>query len=90
MSDPNRPSTPAVPPSATPADAAREQRLMTLEIQLAHQQRAWEQLNEVVVEHTKTILRLQGQLARLENQLRDVRQGPPEQRDLLAERPPHY
>jgi uncharacterized coiled-coil protein SlyX len=76
--------------SAANSDSARDQRLMALEIQLAHQQRTCEQLNEVVVEHTKSILRLQAQLARLENQLRDLRQGPPEQRDLLAERPPHY
>lgn len=73
-----------------PDNSVLEERIVALEIQLAHQQRTCEQLNEVVVENTTTIMRMQNQLVRLENLLRDLRQGPPEQRDPVAEKPPHY
>ena len=67
-----------------------EERLVELESQLAHHQRVCEQLNEVVVQHTKTIMELEYKLARLESQWKDLRGQTPEVRDLLEEKPPHY
>ncbi|MFM2093699.1 MAG: hypothetical protein RIS70_823 [Planctomycetota bacterium] len=67
-----------------------EDRLVELESQLAHHQRVCEQLNEVVVQHTKTIMELEYKLARLESQWKDLRGQTAEVRDLLEEKPPHY
>ncbi len=41
-------------------------RVTELEIQLAHQQRLCEQLNEVVTDHTQQIIRLERIIVRLE------------------------
>lgn len=65
-------------------------RLTELEIQLAHQQRVCEQLNEVVVEHTQQMMRYERILLRLEEQLKLVREQRKEQFDPREEKPPHY
>ena len=67
-----------------------ENRLVELESQLAHHQRVCEQLNEVVVQHTRTIMELEYKLARLESQWKELRGQTAEVRDLLEEKPPHY
>ena len=67
-----------------------ESRITELEIQLAHQQRVCEQLNEVVVEHTQQIMRYERVILRLEEQIKLVREQRKEQFDPREEKPPHY
>lgn len=67
-----------------------QDRVTELEIQLAHQQRLCEQLNEVVVEHTQQILRLERVVLRLEDQIKTVRELRKEAFDPGLEKPPHY
>lgn len=66
------------------------ERLIEIESALAHQQRLCEQLNEVVVDQTQRLLKLERLVVQLENQVRDVMRQTREQRDLLDEKPPHY
>ncbi len=65
-------------------------RVTELEIQLAHQQRMCEQLNEVVVEHTQQLMRYERVLIRLEDQIKLVREQRKEAFDPHQEKPPHY
>lgn len=65
-------------------------RITELEIQLAHQQRICEQLNEVVVEHTQQLMRYERVLIRLEDQIKLVRELRKEAFDPHQEKPPHY
>ena len=67
-----------------------ESRITELEIQLAHQQRVCEQLNEVVVEHTQQMMRYERVILRLEEQIKLVREQRKEQFDPREEKPPHY
>ena len=67
-----------------------ESRVTELEIQLAHQQRICEQLNEVVVEHTQQMMRYERVILRLEEQIKLVREQRKEQFDPREEKPPHY
>lgn len=66
------------------------QRLIEVETQLAHQQLICDQLNEVIVEQGKQIMRLERNLLRLENQVKDVQQLSREPRGDANEKPPHY
>ncbi|MGN6546086.1 MAG: SlyX family protein [Aureliella sp.] len=65
-------------------------RITELEFQLAHHQRLCEQLNEVVVGHTQQLLRMERAMARLEEQLKLVREQRKEAFDPGIEKPPHY
>lgn len=76
--------------SNSPRKPSLEDRLVELESQLAHQQRVCDQLNEVVVDHTKTIMELEYKLSRLEHQFKDLRGQTAELRDPVDEKPPHY
>lgn len=68
-----------------------ERRLDDLESALAHQQHAFDGLNQVVIEQMKTIEGLQRRLQKIESDLENVQQQVPgESRDLLSEKPPHY
>jgi SlyX protein len=67
-----------------------ESRLTSLESTLAHHQREYEVLNQVVIDQSGEIEKLQRRLGRLEAMLHDVRQHLPNQRDLEDEKPPHY
>jgi SlyX protein len=62
-------------------------RLETLEAHVAHQDRTIEELNETITAQWKDIDALRRQLARLDDELREVEAGlpaPPNQK------PPHY
>lgn len=61
-----------------------DERLIDLEMRLMHQEKLFEQLDEVVTEQASELLRLRRELARLKEQ---VLQGPAEDVD---EPPPHY
>ncbi len=65
-------------------------RVTELEIQLAHQQRLCEQLNEVVTDHTQQIIRLERIIVRLEDQIKSMRELRKEAFDPALEKPPHY
>jgi uncharacterized coiled-coil protein SlyX len=66
------------------------QRVQELEFQLAHQQRLVEQLNEVLVQHTRDLMRLEALARRLEEQVKLARELRKEAFDPGAEKPPHY
>ena len=65
-------------------------RVTELEIQLAHVQRLYEQLNEVVTEQAMQADRRQRELAQLREQIKQLKQKPTEAVDLQDEKPPHY
>jgi SlyX protein len=65
-------------------------RITELEIQIAHQQRAWDQLNEVVIEQSQRLSRLERLIVGLERQVTDLRESPKPAANLLDEKPPHY
>ena len=67
-----------------------QSRVTELEIQLAHQQRICEQLNEVVTEHTQSMMRYERVILRLEDQMKLLREQRKEQFDPREEKPPHY
>ena len=70
-------------------DTLRE-RIVALESALAHHQREYDELNEVVIEQARSIELLSRRLQKLEAALEDVRQHLPDERDAEEERPPHY
>ena len=67
-------------------------RIIELEYQLAHLQRLFEQLNEVVTEQAHGLDRTRRRVAELENQIKELKQKPStnEPLDPTAEKPPHY
>ncbi|MEZ6134423.1 MAG: SlyX family protein [Pirellulaceae bacterium] len=68
-----------------------EQAIIDLQIALAHQQRLCEQLNEIVVAHTRQIIQLereQLELKKAVGELRALRKVEPAQQE--DEKPPHY
>jgi uncharacterized coiled-coil protein SlyX len=72
------------------ADRTIEKRLIQLETQLAHQQHVCDQLNEVIVDQAKRIMKLERTVVQLETQVRDSLATTREIRDLADEKPPHY
>ncbi|QDV63308.1 SlyX family protein [Crateriforma conspicua] len=70
-----------------------EHRLTQLEIQLAHQIRLLDQLNDVVVEHGQRLMQQERTIRRLRDEIKSLKAGggqdePP--MTLEDERPPHY
>ena len=66
-------------------------RIAELESMLAHQQHAFDALNEVVIEQSKLLEQFHLRLHHIETSLQNVReQMPAEPRDPEAEKPPHY
>lgn len=78
--------------NSSPSDESlTSTRVSQLESTVAHQQHAYDGLNEVVIEQAKIIESLQRRVQKLESILEDLRhQDPGEARDFLAEKPPHY
>lgn len=70
--------------------ANNEERIVELETQLAHQQHLCDQLNQVLVDQSKRLMRLERVVVQLENQVKDLMPQQREIRDLLDEKPPHY
>ena len=69
-----------------------EERLERLEVELAHQQRTTDQLNEVVSEQAVELLRLERAVKRAAKQIDELRTktDKAEPTDLADEKPPHY
>ncbi|QDV23791.1 SlyX family protein [Aureliella helgolandensis] len=78
---------------ALPDDSlkAMQGRIVELEIGLTHQQHLAAQLDEVVVEQTRQLMRLERSMLQLQRQLKELRGDQKERQiDPLEERPPHY
>jgi uncharacterized coiled-coil protein SlyX len=70
-----------------------EERIDRLEMELAHQQRMTDQLNDVVSTQSLDILRLQRAIEQLVKQLEQMgmqTEDDEEPLDLADEKPPHY
>jgi uncharacterized coiled-coil protein SlyX len=68
-----------------------QERMTELEIQLAHVQRLYEQLNEVVTEQSGRIDLLERRCHQLQTQYKELKERQPESGlDPLDEKPPHY
>jgi SlyX protein len=65
-------------------------RVTELEIQLAHVERMYEQLNEVVTAQAMENDRMQRRIVELQQQLKELKEGKETEIDLLDEKPPHY
>jgi uncharacterized coiled-coil protein SlyX len=63
--------------------------IQRLEAAIAHQQRDYEALNEVVVEQAKQLVALQRQVLQLETTLRAISEQL-QSGDWQDEKPPHY
>ena len=63
-----------------------ERRFVTLETKIAYQEKAIADLNDVVVEQSRTFEKLTRRVTRLEQQLEQLLG----QVDVPAEKPPHY
>jgi uncharacterized coiled-coil protein SlyX len=61
-----------------------------LEIQVAHLQRLYEQLNDVVTEQAMEADRMRRKIAQLESQIKQLKEKPSPAADPLDEKPPHY
>ena len=69
-----------------------EQRLQTLELNVAHLQRLNEQLNEVVTQQAFEADKAARRIVQLENQVKEFKEKRQagESLDPLDEKPPHY
>ena len=64
--------------------------LVDLQIQVAHLQRLYEQLNDVVTEQAMEADRMWRKISQLETQVKQLKEKPAEAADPLDEKPPHY
>ena len=64
-------------------------RITELEIRFSHQDDFIQQLNQIVVQHQKTIERLEKEVLDLKQAL-NSQEGVSGQRSLADDRPPHY
>jgi SlyX protein len=65
-------------------------RLTELEIQLAHVQRLYDQLDEVVTQQAMRLDRMQRRLEAVETQVKELKEKSQTTTDPLDETPPHY
>jgi len=73
-----------------PDSNSPSKRLTELEIQAAHIQRLYDHLNEVVTEQAKLVDRQARRLAKLEEQLQNLKVKSETPIDPFDEKPPHY
>ncbi len=67
-----------------------EQRITDLEMELAHVQRLYEQLNEVVTQQARERDQLERRFQQLLGQFKELKEKQAETFDPLDEKPPHY
>ena len=67
-----------------------DERITDLETGLSHLQRLFEQLDEVVSAQSLEIQRMERRISQLQGQLKQVKEKPDAEGDLLDEKPPHY
>lgn len=68
----------------------RSDRMMDLEIHLAHVQRLYEQLDEVVTEQTMKIDRMQRKITELQGLFKELKERQTSPAEPGDEKPPHY
>ena len=61
-----------------------------LQIQVAHLQRLYEQLNDVVTDQAMDADRMRRKITQLEMQIKQLKEKPAPATDPLDEKPPHY
>ena len=61
-----------------------------LQIQVAHLQRLYEQLNDVVTEQAMEADRMRRKISQLAAQIKQLKEKPAPAADPLDEKPPHY
>lgn len=70
------------------------ERIADLEIELAHMQRLYEQLNEVVTEQAMALDKAMKQIKKWDDRFSDLKSSlsmsQADERDPLSEKPPHY
>ena len=66
------------------------ERMTELEIHLAHVQRLYEQLNQVVTSQAMEADRMERRIAQLQTQIKELKDKPAAAVDPLDEKPPHY
>ncbi|MCC9602484.1 SlyX family protein [Stieleria sp. JC731] len=66
------------------------ERLVEVETQLAHLQRQYDELNQVVVDQSRYIDRLTRQILKWEQELDRVKSAVDPQINMTDEKPPHY
>ena len=66
------------------------ERMTELEIHLAHVQRLYEQLNQVVTSQALEADRTERRITQLQNQIKELKDKPVAAVDPLDEKPPHY
>ncbi len=84
------PAGPPEDPSKTDSTMMLHQRLIEVEMQLAHQQRLTEQLDEVIRQQDKRLHTVMQRLSKLSDQVLEIQEVPFEQRKPEEEKPPHY
>lgn len=72
------------------SDSSPDPRMTELEIQLAHLQRQFDQLNEVVTDQAGKLDRLSRIIGKMSDSVEELKQKGTEERDPLDEKPPHY
>ena len=65
-------------------------RIANLEMGIAHIQRMFDQLNEVVTAQSLENQRMERRLTQLQDQIKQVKDKPAASGDPLDEKPPHY
>ncbi|MEO1617795.1 MAG: SlyX family protein [Planctomycetota bacterium] len=70
--------------------SSEQERITNLEISLAHLQRQYDMLNEVVIEQTRELERATKQIAKWENEVNSMKNQMESPGDPLDEKPPHY
>lgn len=69
---------------------ATDSRITQLETGLAHLQRLFDHLNEVVTAQSLENQRMTRRITQLQDQLKQLKEKPAESTDPLDEKPPHY
>lgn len=70
-------------------DDALQSRLNDIEAAIAHLQHDMEELNQSLTLHFQRLQSFDARFQRIEHEIETLNEGP-EERDLNAERPPHY
>jgi len=70
--------------------SAGNDRMTELEMQLAHLQRLYEQLNQVVTAQSLESSRMERRIVQLQNQLKELKAKPLPESNPLDDKPPHY
>ncbi|NND97498.1 MAG: SlyX family protein [Pirellulaceae bacterium] len=66
------------------------ERITDLEIQLAHVQRLFDQLNDVVTDQSSRLSQMERVMKQIEEKVKQIKPADQQSVDPLDEKPPHY